>query len=54
MVVVLFSIVLIVFTVVLLGFAMLRCGGYDKMSFAFLGALGSLALFACFGALLTG
>lgn len=54
MIVFLVSALLVFLGSALLVFAMLRCGGYDKASFVFLGVWVSLVLFTCFGALLTG
>ena len=35
------------------GFAMVRCGGYDPLSYLFLGILGGMATFLCIGIVIT-
>jgi len=45
-------IALVLFVVVLLGLAMINGGGYDGISFTFLGVLGGFALAICLGALI--
>lgn len=47
-----FIIALIFLVVVLLGLAMVNGGGYDGVSFTFLGILGGFALAICVGALI--
>ena len=44
-------IALVLLIVVILAFAMVRCGGYDGLSFTFLGLLGGMALMIFVGIL---